>query len=363
MASACALFLAAIAIPQSEPPGVRTIALDDLIGSLPPSECGWTRDEKQRSVPHPAVTELHRRLAEGLRMSDSQWERALLTAEVFRFRRVWPANVPFAISVQEPAWTSYAWPPEAGTRVRAVPTETNLKAIEGGELIHGGCGNFELSRRKLSEYQETGLLGVGKHRIPFDVHVESGFADGLQGFGRTSQTPMPPLLIWSGRIAIDVEIVPTLEEAIPSVDSPELEDVVRRSLCRFPPSDDGEEDGPSRIWVAFSAEGLDASKKLGETAMSLIVALYRNDELLGYGWTRVGQAGGYRPCSSPKDRWIADAVDLGSVRLSRSTEADPLAGLEVRVRGVSRDVLRHWGAKAWWKGMVSIPLADLPVHR
>jgi hypothetical protein len=64
-----------------------------------------------------------------------------------------------------------------------------------------------------------------------------------------------------------------------------------------------------------------------------------------------------------KDRWFTAYVDFGRVHPSVPAGTDPLAGLEVRVHGVSRDVLHHWGAQSWWDGTLSVPLAELPIER
>src|SRR5262245_58208203 len=203
-----------LASPQSTP-DLRKVEPDALIAMLPPVGCDGA-----------ATTELRRRLADGLHMSDAQWERALLVSQTLRFRSKWPADLPLALSVREPRWTTESGVETGGTQVGGTPRTPGLKSIEGGELMHLGCGLFEDARRKGSDYQEIGRLGTGRHRIVFDV-----FVDARQGMA-------PAAGSWSGPLAIDVEIVPSLELALPPIDTPELRDLVRQSLCRFPPSED-----------------------------------------------------------------------------------------------------------------------------
>ena len=349
------LLLAALTATQS---GSAQGSIDYLIDRLPPAGCAGGWDEKRGFVLDPASGELYRRQSEGERLTDSQWERALLVSQVFRFRMRWPAGVPFAMSVQEPSWTTDPSVPAIGAHIEALPRTSGLRSIEGGELIHGGCGLFEEYRRTKTDYQELGTLAPGKHRLEFSVSVESSPTIGGGNLGRSAWSHEP--VAWSGPLSIEVEIVPTLDDAIPPVASTDLDDLVRRSLHRFPTSEGGVDD--SSILIAFEAGGSD-SRVLAETAFSMEIGLYRGTELLRQAWARADELGGFRPCPEPRNRWTAGAVELGPVRDPATAETDPIAGLVVRVRGVSRDVLRHWGAHGWWNGTVSVPLADLPVHR
>lgn len=345
------LFLAAIGSLRTASQDIRDLPLDVLISRLPPAGCGGTWDEKRGFAPDPADAELRRRLAAGEKMTDAQWEHALIGSGVFRFHSKWPAELPFSMSVREPSWTSEGTV-ETGTHVHAVPTEPTLKEIEGGELIHFGCGTFEDARRAITDYQELGRLGLGAHKLIFDVFVDT--TPGLDRSRASSQA-------WRGAVAIDIEIVPSLEQAIPPADSPELRDLVRRSLCRFPPGE-GQGVFSTSVNVAFLAGGADA-QTLAATAFSLEIGLWRKGEFVGSGSTRVTQLGGFRPCQTAKSRWGAEGVELGPTGRPESMATDSLADFEVRVRGVSKDVLRHWGAKTWWNGTISVPLTDLPVHR
>ena len=130
------LLVALLGASQSTHPDLTKVDLDALIEMLPPTGCEGV-----------AATELHRRLGEGQRMSDVQWERALLVSQVLRYRSKWPAEFPVAMSIQEPEWTLGLAGEAGGTSVRAIASEKSLEAIEGGDAAHWGCALFEDPRR------------------------------------------------------------------------------------------------------------------------------------------------------------------------------------------------------------------------
>src|SRR5689334_18055987 len=105
MRSTLLLSLVAIAAGQVPTPDLRQLPLDEVIARLSPVGCERQADE-----------ELRRRLKDGVRLSDEQWRRALLAAEVIRYRKRWPSDRPFGIGVYAPSWIN-------PVHVRVVPRE------------------------------------------------------------------------------------------------------------------------------------------------------------------------------------------------------------------------------------------------
>jgi hypothetical protein len=355
--------LAAFATLQAAPEDLHQLAMDELIERLPSVGCDGTSDERGRFTLDPVVAELRSRLEQGVRLTDAQWQRALLVSKVFRFRETWPAGISFDLSVHEPLWTSTSADPAIGTRIRAILKDPELKAVEAGILYPSECG-LAAGLRALPAEEGIGPLSPGHHRILFDVFVESGVPDEPRGFARSAsarlgspaRAPTPPLLMWSGPVAIEVDVVPSLKDVMPAVDSHELRDLVRRSIFRLGPlSKENESSFP--VLVFFDAGGNDVSV-LAETAFSLTVELIRKDASSGVRWMMVGQAGGFRPCPDPKHPWRAGPVELPPI-----PDGTSLEDVAIRVRGVPKQVVRHQGARAWWNGTVTVPLADLPVRR
>jgi hypothetical protein len=167
---ACSIVLAAIASRQAPATEIRQVPVDELISRLSPAGC--EREPNSKSfVLRPADAELHRRIEAGLRLTDEQWERALRVTQVIRWRSVWPAGVPFAVSMHAPRWLDRVL-------VRAVPATPGLNSIRAGvdaaprSLLDSDCGMVSAARTL--EYEELGTLNPGKQRILFDITIEDG---------------------------------------------------------------------------------------------------------------------------------------------------------------------------------------------
>lgn len=343
------LLLAAIATGQASASDLRQLSIDDLIARLSPVGCEREGDP-EHLVLRPAEEELHRRLADGVRMSDEQWQRALLGAEVIRYRKRWPADPPLGVGVYPPRWID-------PIHVRVVPREPSSAPIDAGIVtpfvrIQGDDCGMSVPQAVPFGYGELGLLGLGKHRIVLEVTLDDGTSPSH------SKKGTPGLLIWKGTVEIEVEIVPSLKEVLPSNASSELGDLVRTSLFQVASAPSPDDALASDVTLYLELEGA-ASAALGKTAVSFEVELSR-----GPGSTKVIKNGllvqryGYRPCPAPTDQWISGPISFGS--LAGTYGQDGIHDLELRIHGVSDGALRQWDARDWWNGSISIPLSQVP---
>jgi hypothetical protein len=333
--------------------------IDRAISHLPRVECegGW--DSMGGYSLRLGARDLRGALSIGARMTDEQWTRALETAGVLRTRARWPAGVPVAFSMNAPAWLH-------PVQMYAVPRDLKLMSLQAGDLAHLHCGlRIEkecAEKQRKAEYQEIGTPEVGKHHIVFDVTVEEGSYENGTSFGGTfvpNPRPKQPAgtVLWRGPIAIDVEVVPTLEDAMPANDSSDLSDIVRRWLFRAPSSFERGTGVDGDVGVCLDIGPRDARN----AAFSLECALYRGDVCLARGWTLAKKSLDYGTCTGTVfGRWT-DVVELGRVHVALLTAKPPPEELELRVRGVPKDVLRDFDAKEWWIGTVSVPLSSLAV--
>ena len=359
---ALVLSVASFATPQATAPAAKANTwiengIDRAIANLPRVECegGW--NALAGYTLNRGARELRGELAIGARMTDEQWTRALETAGVLRTRAKWPAGVPVAVAMNKPAWLH-------PVEMYAVPRDVKLMSLEAGDLAHLHCGpEIEKScaeKQRKSEYQEIGTLEIGKHHIVFDVTVEEGSTENGTSFGaafvHNPRPKQPPgTVLWRGPIAIDVEVVPTLEDAMPANDSSDLSAIVRKSMYRLPSFEEGEPvDGDVVVGLSTGVWSVP------NAALSLELELYRGEVCLARGWSLAKRFPGYAGfCGASIGRWT-DAVHLGRGNPDLST-ANPGEGLELRVRGVPKDVLRDMDATQWWSGTLSVPLSSLTV--
>ena len=67
------------------------LSLDEIVEQLPRvgSEGTWD-EEKEEYIEHPACRTLKKRLAQGHKLTDAQWRKALVDTGVIRIRGRWP---------------------------------------------------------------------------------------------------------------------------------------------------------------------------------------------------------------------------------------------------------------------------------
>jgi len=359
-----ALYLSAasFASPQTAAPAAKSNGwiengIDRAIANLPRVECegGW--NGMAGYTVNRGARELRAELAIGARMTDEQWTRALETAGVLRTREKWPAGVPVAVSMNKPAWLH-------PVEMYAVPRDVKLMSLEAGDLAHLHCGihveEMCAEKQRKAEYQEIGTLEIGKHHIVFDVTVEEGSTENGTSFGAAfvhdPRPKQPPgTVLWRGPLAIDIEVVPTLEDAMPANDSKSLSEIVLRSLRRVRSSAEGGEADESDVHIGMSAAACDISN----TALSLELELYSGDACVARGWTLARKFPDYGGCWGISVGRRIDTIDLGGADLDLPSANPPRESLQLRVRGVPRDVLRDMDATQWWSGTISVPLSSL----
>ncbi len=84
------------------------------------------------------------------------------------------------------------------------------------------CGNGAEWERRSQMHQLLGKLPLGKHQLIFDSRVLQG-----EGFG---SLPKDATVLSDGVMKFDLEIVPTLADAMPPVDTPAMNEAVKHAL-------------------------------------------------------------------------------------------------------------------------------------
>ncbi|HEX6885902.1 MAG TPA: hypothetical protein VF530_21185 [Planctomycetota bacterium] len=329
------------------PQDLTLLSVDALIDRLPPVGEEWLREEDRWSLV-PAAKEMKARLERGEGLSPAQWRRALIGTGALRSRERWPAEQPFALSMRSPGWL-------AVTQVRLVPRRAGLAPAEVGLLYRSTCGTFMGWKEQEWSYQELGTLPVGRHHLVFDVTVErgSGFRS---AFFEEEEKPAPPGVLWTGELALDVEVMATVDQAVPPASSPVLDEAVRRSISlAF--------DDWSRGRTAILVVDPDIRGDPGLAGLGLSLSI---DVLLGSALresvhlipsTRDPLAGTNSVHATRNQPISFCALESPPPALERDPTAQ--AAWSVRVRGTSQQVWGLWEARRRWEGELWIPLSEL----
>jgi len=318
---------------QAEPTTARERYpdLDAAIAARPAigSEGAISADRK-RWVEAPAVEQLREHFQAGGLLNDEQWREALRRSRTIHLRERWPVGLPLAISVQRPHWMPL-------TEIYVRPQRTEFRAAEAGSFKRPFCGTCSSGRALRESYQELGSLPLGKHRLVFDVHIETD-ADGEESARWDSElkkhVTADVRTAWRGAVELEVEIVATVAEAMPGRHDAELDRAVRDAL------------GLSLVagGLQFTEPRLYEFRALSKTALSLEYELrdassaIRSTRFLGKDTWRAGT--GWRAWKVP-------------------TAAHELANWTLHVRGIDESVLRFARADHWWNGELVIPLSEL----
>ncbi len=183
--------------------GSADASLGKIIGQLPRVDGEGKWDEgKKKYVEEPACNALRKRLAEGQRLTDAQWCKALLDAGVIRVRNRWPEGEDFAISMRQSGWLGVA-------EIRMKPRTNGLKEAKVGRLFQSTCGTCMAWDYQAALCQPLGRLPPGKHKIVFDVTVERGEEGRM--YGEETKPTLPPGILWKGEMSFDVEVVKSVE--------------------------------------------------------------------------------------------------------------------------------------------------------
>jgi len=322
------------------PPELARLGLDELVDRLPPAgeETRWVAGAWRTA---PEVAELRARIDAGAEPTPAQWSRALRRSRPVRLRERWPAGVPLVVGLRRPAWLS-GWSVRVTARLPASDASATV-------LHEARCGLVGAEERL-----ELGLLPPGTHRLVFDVVVDERDPPGpwipsLPGLDAR------PRRLGGGELAFDVEVVGSVDEALPPLATPEVDAAVRRSLgLAFADWADGpavllvaDPDVTGDPLLATLALSLRVEVREGETVTEVRrLAPSDRDELA------VGSSA-HAPRSA--------AQTFGFVRLATVPFAarDHPGERSIRVTGTSEGVLPAWDATARWGGTLEVPLAEL----
>ena len=324
------------------PEDLTRLSLDALIERLPPAGAEWIRPAEGNSVwlLVPEAEEFQRRIEGGAVLDAEQWKRALLGSGALRVRSRWPASEPFAVSMRQVGWLDR-------TEMRLVPRDPGLRAAEVGRTRSSHCGTGAMHESRARLYQELGPLPLGPQRIPCALTLERGQPRGrnVAQLGRFFQ----------GEIELEVEVVPTLDEAIPPCSSPTLDAAVRETLSLAFDVWSGE-----RV-ALLVADPDPRDARLAGVGLSLALEVLDGERVVetltlvpsAYDVLAVGSS-----VHEGSDATIDWAV-LSALPAELEHDAARRARWKVRVRGTSEHVLGLWDATSRWSGSLEVSLDEL----
>lgn len=331
---------------QSEAEDLSMLRMDALIERLPAEREDWLRDEDGWRL-LPAASEMKARLERGAALTGEQWSRALRRTGALRHKSRWPQDRPFALSMRAPGWLPV-------TQIRMVPRQPGWESAQLGLLYQSTCGTFMGWKDQEWRYQELGSLPVGVHPVVFDVTIERGHRSGL--FRPPDEVVPASGVLWSGEMALHVEVFGTIDEAVPPVSSPACAAAVRRSLSLAFSDWAG---GRKAILVADPDVRGDAV--LRNLGLSLAIDVLEGhavvESLTLVPSTQDSLAGSNSVHGTAEQPIAFTSVESIPVR----TESDAHARLpwSIRVRGTSEHVWALWEAEQRWAGELVIPLDEL----
>lgn len=326
----------------------RSATLDQLIEQLPRgSDRTWDRISN-KLVQDPIAAEFGERIGRGELLSDDQWRAALVRSGAITIRERWPVGSPFAISLRVPSWLGAA-------QILVEPGSPNLCRASAGARGPQMCGVALQAEIERELYQDLGWLPVGVHELALSITVQRK----RQRSGRAQQTSANPLdgYLWSGTLKARVEVVPTLEDAIPPASDLFLNRVVASTIHLSFLTSQIPKGSAVSGYLQVSLDG-EAFSRLESTALSLQVEVFRASRRvetlqLHPAWNPA--AARDRAMGAGRRQIIASA--RSSVIDSNFDSLESAADWSIRIKGTDRDVLRNWNAKTWWNGEITIPLS------
>ncbi len=317
----CAGVLGAQVASQSDEAQMQGLTLDELVAHLPTAGSEWIGDGTQWTIA-PAAAELKRRIEQGVERTEEHWKRVLLATGVLALRERWPASEPFAVSMRLPSWLG---------RVTLAPLDERLAVAQCG--FPSWCGNSRSLQTQRWAYQPLGELPLGPHRLAFALTVE-GPRNAEEG----------DEFFFEGEFEFPIEVVASLDEALPPLSGPELEREIGRALG-----------------IGFFGTDRLATLVLAPDAGLQDIALVLELELLHEGvvlqtrrlraevWKQsLGPAGAHR-----------DSVAFPAVPDLLSRDPGARRGWSLRVRSTDDGVLTQWRARRRWVGAFELPLETL----
>jgi hypothetical protein len=353
LALACSSILAAQEAVAVEP-DPASLPLDALIERL-------TKASEKRMVEgdSPSIrainAEFARRLETGVALSTAQWERVLFGERTLQWPRRWPVDVPFAVSARFPGWLG------AGSVIFLDPQQPGLRRARVGSfpLPEDDCGMVGLSLIAELRHQELGTLSLGLHEITVQLELRrTSPAESWVGLDpwltnylermpeaecgvptRAGGAPRLPTLVSTGVLQLAVEVVPTADDAVTPVQTPELAAAVRRSLELLV-----YREGPSSLRVSPVPE-------LEGIGLSLEIVTLQGDQVVER-----------RHLNATREErdllMFGGEVRLDSIPRNLANDAGLRSGWRLRVSGTNVQVLKPWTASRW-AGTIEVTLAKL----
>ena len=232
----------------------------------------------------------------------------------------------------------------------------------------GSCGNCQLSERHSEQYQVLGFLPAEAREIVFDAFItraEDSAADWGDVLKRAiekshlERTVDGGDILWIGKLHLAIEVVNSIDAAIPPVHDAELDASVEHSIrVGFQPSDSA----PTRGMSGYVTIDVDTARtpRLAETGLSLEIDLEHDGQVVQMStWNPFDDQG----CFVWHSRTSGGVRCAGQLEFHRMPAALRLAApylarWSLRVRGVSKNAEYLWDAKTRWDGVAMIPLAD-----
>lgn len=317
--------------PDPVPDGFTRLPLDALIDLLPPAiRAERTRDGGREL--HPLEFEFQRRVFSGTELTTAQWFRVLSRTNKLRYRTRWPAGEPFKLEL---------WNPVIDSRyVRLAPRIEGWRSVRFPlwdlDLL-GGCGMDSAEQQGgLAQLQQTDRsLSLGSHFIQCGLEV-----------ARTS-----------GEIALPVEIVARLDDAMPPVSGAAIDAAVRASFgVAFQPAD------PTLGHAVLRCEAaLDVDPALAHIAVCADIERLCDGVAVGYARhvclpeidVRMRAARG-----GTSSRAEMFALELERIPAACLRDERERARWSLRVTSTTNDVLTQWWCDRYWKGSFELPLAE-----
>ena len=220
-----------------------------------------------------------------------------------------------------------------------------------GELLPFTCGTAWLHERASELAQPLGSIGPGSHRLVFDVVVERGWRPGGASPPPTTSgaTTAGGPILWQGTVELDLEVVATVDDALPPVSSASLDRAVADSVSATL------RERPDATVLALRID--DTRAELAGVALATQARLLRHGLPVGPSRPLVvnrlpltlGPWSGFDAAGWAN--WVVEGDE-------RPSEAS-CAGWSVRLTGTDRDVERLWHADRRWAGTVEVPLSTL----
>ncbi|MCE9595691.1 MAG: hypothetical protein K8S98_15995 [Planctomycetes bacterium] len=328
-------------------------SIDQLIDALPPVGCETHFDESGKVLTSdPASVEL-KELVANHALTDDQWRRALRTSGAIRWSPRWVAEDPFLVRLRIPEWVG-------GGRLTLTPRNDGMVPAEDGSLDpQFGCGPCD-PRGAMSRFwwsgHELGPLPAGTRSVMCDVRIERTSKPSARGRSGKVST------VWQGSIDLEVELAGSIDAVLPAVSGPAIDQSVRDALELVVEAieiDYGELVPDIELKLRLDA---DHQSKLLETALSLEVELMRDAEVVGEKTWAIavelsGLGHGPHPGAAAPTGY-ALTCEVPPIPAEASRTPEERSRWRLRVRGIGRGALAVWNAKRYWKGEISILLAD-----